>query len=127
MCRVCGRHDPRLALLMLNVRREPGACQRSRLGRRRAPFWHVIHHRFHLTAADVSPSLSQTTDLTEDRQEDGQIAPQIGDKQARGPKTCCDPRSTDIFINTEPFMQGSSSDLAARHAVHKGEDVKAIT
>lgn len=41
------------------------------LGRWRAPFCHVIYHCFHLTAAAVSLSLSQTTDLTEDTQEVG--------------------------------------------------------
>lgn len=51
---------------------EHRACQRRCLGRWRGPFWHVIHHRFHLTAAAVSPSLSQTADLAEDTWEDGQ-------------------------------------------------------
>lgn len=74
MCHVCGRHDPRLALLMLDARRERRACQHSRLGRWRAPFWHVIHHRFHLTAAAVSLSLSQTTGLAGDTWEAGQIS-----------------------------------------------------
>lgn len=64
-CHVCGQHDPRLALLMLNVRCESWACQHSRLRRRRGPFWHVIHHWFHLaaTAVSLSPSHRPLTPL----------------------------------------------------------------
>lgn len=62
----------RPAISPIDAECEHRACQRRRLGRWRAPFWHVIHHRFHLTAAAVSPSLSQTTDLAEDTWEDGQ-------------------------------------------------------
>lgn len=68
MCHICGQHDPRLALLMLNVRCESCACQYRRLGRQRGPFWHVIHHWFHSAATAVSLSLclSQAADPTED-------------------------------------------------------------
>lgn len=58
MCHICDQHDPRLAPLMLNVRCESQACQHSHLGRQCGPFWHVIHHWFHLAATAVSQSPS---------------------------------------------------------------------
>lgn len=128
MCHVCGRHDPRLAPLMLNARRERRACQRSRLGRWRALFWRVIHHRFHLTAAAVSLSLSKTTDPTEDTQALVKNLSGIGDEQTRGRKKALRYLySRDILINTSHFMQGGSNILAAPLAFHKGQNVKAIT
>lgn len=120
MCHVCGRPDPRLALLMLNARRVRSACQRSRLGRWRAPFWHVIHQRFHLTAAAVSLSPSQTTDLAEDTQEVGQISPGPATSRAEERKTLRYLYSGDILIDTTHFMQGRSGILAAHLAFHKG-------
>lgn len=42
-------------------------------------------------------------------------------------KTRCDPRRSDIFIDTEPFMQGGGGVLPARLAVLKGQNVKAIS
>lgn len=53
-CHICGQHDLRLALLMLNVSCKSCACQRRRLGRQRGPLWHVIHHWLHSAATAVS-------------------------------------------------------------------------
>lgn len=71
-CHICGQHDPRLALLMLNVRSESCACQHRRLGRQRGPFWHVIHHWFHsaATAVSLSPSHRPLTPLRTHQQDD---------------------------------------------------------
>lgn len=99
---------------------EHRACQRRRLGRWRGPFWHVIHHRFHLTAAAVSPSLSQTADLAEDTWEDGQTPlwdRWPADERAEKPSVIL--YSGDIFIDTERFRQ-SGGVLAGRLAVHRG-------
>lgn len=74
-CPICGRHDPRLALLILNGRCKSCGCQYRRLWRRHGSFWHVIHHRFHSAATAVSPSPSRRP-LTRLRthQQDDQIS-----------------------------------------------------
>lgn len=119
MCHICGRHDLRLALLMLNVRCESCACQYRRLGRQRGPFWHVIHHWFHsaATAVSLSPSHRPLTPLRTHQQDD-QISlwdkrqPSCFTDKARGQKNTlflhilC---HSDIFINKQLLMAGSKA------------------
>lgn len=120
-CHICGRRDPRLALLMPNVRCERWACQQSRLGRRRRPFWHVIHHWFHLAATAVSRSpLSEAADPAEDAQQVIKYLSGISDIH---PVSLTEDKKTlfflkirwfcDIFINKKHLMLNG---VTSRHS-----------
>lgn len=88
------------------------ARQRSRLGRRRAPFWQVVHHRFHLTAGCcvTVPSHRPLTSLRTHRRLLKYLSG-MGDEQARGTKPPRYLRGGDISIDTAHFRAGQRRHL----------------